>query len=190
MMDKSVEFHKILMRRRAGSPMVSHSLPKEYKMVLYQKGDEKAWAEIEHSVEEFKTKRDAGNYFKENYLPYIDELERRCLFIEDINHNKIATLTIWWEYIGKKRYPWVSWVAVMPGHQGKGLGKALVSKGMELCLEIEGEQDVYLKTQTPSYKAVNIYRAHGFDFVREKTNNGWDIEDYDKMISVIKEHLR
>lgn len=190
MMDLTIEFHKILMLRKAESTLIKYDLPQDYTFVLYQKGDEKAWAEIEHSVQEFKTKKAAEEYFKNNYQLYISELERRCLFIEDKKRKKIATLTIWWEYIGTRRFPWVSWVAVMPNHQGKRLGKALVSKGMEMCLEIEGESDVYLKTQTPSYKAVNIYKEQGFDFVKEKTNNGWDIEDYDKMMSVLKEHLR
>ncbi len=190
MMDMTIEFQKILMRYKAGSPLVSYGLPQGYTMVLYQGGDEKSWAKIEHSVQEFKTQKAAGEYFKDNYQLFTEELERRCIFFEDNEGKKIATFTIWWEYIGKRRYPWVSWVAVMPEHQGLGLGKALVSKGMELCLEIEGEHDVYLKTQTPSYKAVNIYREQGFDFVKEKTNTGWDIEDYDKMISIIKGHLR
>ncbi len=190
MMDMTIEFHKILMRRKAGSSLIIYDLPHGYTFVCYLKGDEKFWAEIEHSVKEFKTKKAAGEYFKENYKLHVEELERRCFFIEDAKGKKIATLTIWWEYIGARRFPWVSWVAVMPEHQGKGLGKALVSKGMEMCLEIEGDSDVYLKTQTPSYKAVNIYKEQGFDFVKEKTNSGWDIEDYDKMMSVLKEHLR
>ncbi|MCK5757835.1 MAG: GNAT family N-acetyltransferase [Clostridiales bacterium] len=190
MLDKTIEFHDILMRRKAGTPLFEYMLPKGYSFVYYKKGDEKAWVDTEYSVEEFDSKKAAMDYFRKRYLPYAEELQRRCLFIEDSHGNKIATLTIWWEYIGKRRYPWVSWVAVKPGCQGRGIGKALIYKGMKLMLEIEGDIDSYLKTQTWSYKAINIYRGQGFEIVKEKVEGNWNNGDYDKMMSVLNEHLR
>jgi len=190
MMDKTVKFHKILMRRKAGTPYKNHRLPNGYSFVMFKKGDEKAWVDIENSVQEFKTKKEAMSYFRERYLPYVDELERRCIFIQEPNGSKIATFTIWWEYIGQRRYPWVSWVGVKPDYQGKGLGKALVCRGMKLLIDIEGDTETYLKTQTWSYKAVNLYIDQGFHIVKEKLDCNWDSEDYDKMISVLKKYLR
>ena len=171
-------------------PIAEHELPEGFSFAFFKKGDGRAWADIEHSVLEFSSRKDAYKYFKDRYMKHGEEPGRRCIFIEDPDGRKVATLTIWWEYIGIRRYPWVSWVGVKPGYQGNGLGKALVARGMKLLLEIEGDVETYLKTQTWSYKAVNIYRAQGFEFVREKLNSDWDIEDYDKMISVIKNKLR
>ncbi len=190
MMDKTIEFHKILMRRKAGAGLKQYGLPEGYAYSFFEKGDEKAWVDIEHSVQEFKTKKAAASYFKERYLPFNEELERRCLFIRDPNGIKIATFTVWWEYIGQRRYPWVSWVGVKPNFHGKGIGKALVYQGMKLLIDIEGDVETYLKTQTWSYKAVNIYKEQGFEIVKEKLDCNWDSDDYDKMMSVLKKHMR
>ena len=115
MLDKEIEFHKILMKRPAGGKVVRYNLPDGYRFVMFKKGDDRKWADIESSVGEFPDKRKALKYFRGKYLKYTDELERRCIFIEANSGKKIATLTIWWEYISDRRYPWVSWVAVRPG---------------------------------------------------------------------------
>ncbi len=190
MMDKSIEFYKILMCRKTGTHLVEYALPEGYSAVHFKNGDEKEWADIEYSVKEFKSKKDAMCYFQEQYLPFSEELKRRCMFIEDSAGKKIATFTVWWEYIGKRRYPWVSWVAVKPKHQSKGIGKALIYVGMRLMNDIEGDAESYLKTQTWSYKAINIYREQGFEIVKEVLDPNWDSGDYDKMMSVLRKHLR
>lgn len=190
MMDKSIEFYKILMRRKTGVDLVEFKLPVGYSFKLYTEGDAKFWADIEHSVQEFDTRKSARGYFEKRYLPYNDELEKRCMFVEDSKGIKIATFTVWWEYLGSRRYPWISWVAVKPEHQRKGIGKALIYRGMKLLLDIEGDVEAYLKTQTWSYKAINIYKEQGFEIVKEVLDPNWNSSDYDKMMSVLRKHLR
>lgn len=167
MLDKSLEYVEILMKRKRGRPVRAYPLPEGYKFVSYMPDDEFEWAEIEFSVNEFESTEKALGYFLEKYFQYSRELERRCLFIEDSRGMKVATFTAWWEYVGSKRVPWVSWIAVKPEYQGMGLGKALVSAGMKLMIDIEGDVDIYLKTQTWSYKAINIYREQGFRMLRK-----------------------
>ena len=190
MLDKSIEFHKILMQRPSGTDIVEYSLPAGFHFTMYKKGDDRAWADIEHSVNEFSTKKKALDYFKKKYKPFIEELERRCIFVENADGGKIATFTVWWEYIGARRYPWISWVAVKPDYQGKGIGKALISRGMRLLDELEGDAVSFLKTQTWSYKAINIYLEQGYEIVRDKPGVDWDSGDYDKMMSVLNDYLR
>lgn len=164
MLDKSIEFFKIILKREKGRTLRNATLPEKFKFVKFKDGDEKAWAEIEKSVLEFENTKDGEEYFKNKYLPYIDELKRRTIFIENSNEEKIATFTAWWRYTDERRHPFMEWVAVKPEYQGKGLGKALISEGIKLMVAIEGDCDMYIPTQTWSYKAISLYRWAGFDF--------------------------
>ncbi|WP_047154402.1 GNAT family N-acetyltransferase [Aneurinibacillus tyrosinisolvens] len=167
MLDKTIPYHGIILCRKAGTPIPKPALPKGYSFVSFFSGDERAWAEIETSVGEFENIGDALACFQENYLLYPAEVKRRTIFIQSENGEKMATLTNWWGYTEGRRDPWIHWVAVKPGYQGLGLGKALVLEGMYRMLQLEGNRDIYLPTQTWSYKAIGIYLKAGFDFINQ-----------------------
>lgn len=190
MLDKSLKYYDVLMKRECGKPYVKYSLPNGYRFKLFEPGDEKYWAEIEASVLEFNSPIDALIYFQRDYLPYINELKRRCLFIETSNGRKVATLTIWWNYTGVRRDPWIHWVAVHRDYQGLGLGKALVAEGVKRLLAIEVDRDVYLHTQTWSYKAIGIYKKAGFEITQEKGLSGYENNDYEKAIEEMAGFLK
>lgn len=190
MLDKSIPYYHVLMVRKKGTLVKDYKLPEGFEFVLFKSGDEKEWAEIETTVGEFDSAADALVYFQRNFLPYLDELERRCIFIKNNKGEKVATLTIWWRYTGNRRDPWIYWVAVKPEYQGLGLGKAIVFEGMRRFIEIEGDRDVYLHTQTWSYKAINIYREAGFEITKEKGLGGYENNDYEKAQELIAKYLR
>ena len=55
------------------------------------------------------------------------------------------------------------WLCVKPGHQGKGIGRYLVSKVLrffrdELCVPV-----VLLKTEKSRKNAIDLYKDFGFD---------------------------
>ncbi|MFW6007108.1 MAG: GNAT family N-acetyltransferase [Halanaerobiales bacterium] len=189
MLDKSVEFHRVIMHRKKGTPVPEPSLPEGFKFVRFQEGDEKEWAEIEASVGEFERAVDALVYFQENYLPHKGEVERRTIFIESSKEEKVATLTNWWDYTGFRRDPWLHWVAVKPEFQNLGLGKAVIFEGMQRMLKIEGDRDVYLPTQTWSYKAIGIYQKAGFEVTPEKGLGGFDNE-YEQAMPILEEVMK
>ncbi len=189
MLDKSVEFHRVIMHRKQGTPVPESDLPEGFKYVTFEKGDEKEWAEIETSVGEFERAVDALVFFQENYMPYLDELKRRTIFIENDEGQKVATLTNWWNYTGKRRDPWLHWVAVRPEFQNLGLGKAVIFEGMQRMIEMEGDRDVYLPTQTWSYKAIGIYQKAGFEITDEKGLGGFENE-YEKAMPVLENLLK
>lgn len=168
MLDKSVPYIDVLMHRKKGSPVKKIPLPPGYGISFFKAGDEKDWARIETSVLEFKNEMDALIYFQGDYLPYIRELERRCLFVEDENGMKVATAMAWWCYSGVRRDPWLHWVGVKPEFQGLGLGKALLSHTLRLMIDIEGDRDFYLHTQTWSHRAIGMYEKAGFGITDEK----------------------
>jgi len=186
MLDKSVPFAKIKMVRKAGTPLPDFPLPEGYKFVLFKDGDEKDWARIETSAGEFDSEFAALLFFKEEFMPYVDELYRRCLFIENKDGKKVATSTAWWSFVEDERRAWLHWVSVDAEHQGLGLGKAIVSEVTKLLEEIEGDVDFYLSTQTWSYKAINIYKNSGYMPTDEKALYPGKIKrDYKKAIKIL-----
>ena len=186
MLDKSVPFWDILMHRPAGTPFVEHPLPEGYSFALFQPGDEVSWARIEASVLEFDEEIEALLYFQKDRLPYQKELARRCLFVVSPAGEKVATATAWWNYTGVRRDPWLHWVAVKPQHQNKGLGKAIVSRVLRLIVDIEGERDVYLHTQTWSHRAVGIYEKAGFYITPEPNLAHYRNRDYLEALTVLR----
>ena len=50
---------------------------------------------------EFNKVEDALEYYSKKYLPYIDELKRRCLFVE-IQKGKNSYINSWWSYTEKE----------------------------------------------------------------------------------------
>ena len=167
MLDKSVPYAQFLMLRKKGAPVPVYNLPSGYNFALYKPGDEKSWAEIETSVSEFGNEPDALKYFEAEFKPYIKELEKRCVFIENSGGGKIATATAWW-CCPEKCAPRLHWVAVKPEYQGLGLGKAVISKATRLMLELDGDKDFFLSTQTWSHRAVKIYEKTGYFIAGEK----------------------
>ena len=186
MLDKSIPYLDVLMHRKRGTPIPKFSLPEGFSFSDYKKGDEDAWAEIETSVLEFDSKEEALSYFKEDYLSMVSEVERRCLFIENSKGEKVATAMAWWAYSDIRRDPWVYWIAVKPDYQGFGLGKAVVSAILHRMLNIEGDRDFYLHTQTWSYKAITIYKKMGFYITDEKNLFVYSNNDYQKTIALLK----
>lgn len=186
MLDMSLPYADILMKREKDIELVLFPLPEDYRFSYFKAGDEKAWAKIETSVLEFDDGIDALLYFQRDYLPYLSELERRCLFVETAEGEKIATCTAWWDYSGERRDPWLHWFAVHPNHQGKGIGKALASKLLERMTEIEGKRDFYLHTQTWSHRAVKIYEALGYRITEERNLAGYANEDNSNALAILK----
>jgi len=186
MLDKTVPYAKIKMVRKAGTPIPDFPLPQGYKYTFFKDCDESDWARIETSVEEFDSEFAALLFFKEEFIPYKDELYRRCLFIETDEGKKIATSTAWWSFVEDDRRAWLHWVSVEAGYQGLGLGKAIVSKVTQLLEETEGDVDFYLSTQTWSYKAIDIYKKCGYIPKNEKALYPGKIKkDYKKSIKIL-----
>lgn len=188
MLDKTIPYYNIIMKRYKGTTIPDVILPKEFSFRLYSEGDEKDWADIMASVGEFDNYDEAFEYFNKIYMPQKNELKRRLLFIETNNHKKIGTLTNWWNLTDGRRDPSIHWVGVKIEFQGLGLGKALIYEGMRRMIEIEGDRDYFLHTQTWSYKAINIYIRAGYDLVKDETFSEYT-NDYEKALEIIGDKI-
>lgn len=187
MLDKSIPFLNVLMKRTPGKEIPMFPLPEGYTYAFFEEGDEKDWAELEAAVLEFPRSVDALVYFQTNFLPMLRDVKRRCIFILDPEGKKVATTTIWWEYSEKRRDPWISWVSVLPEYQGLGLGKSIMSIAMQEGLAIEGDVTFYLHTQTWSHRAIPIYEKFGFHITDEAPLYKYDNKDYEKSLAALEE---
>lgn len=137
MLDKSIPYYNVIMKRASNLKINDCELPTGFSNVFFDEGDEKAWAAIETSVGEFDSEEEALSYFKKEYIPHIDELKRRSIFIKNHDGEKVATFTAWWNYTCGRYVPFVHWVGVKPEFQGLGIGRAITIKGLGLMKLID-----------------------------------------------------
>jgi len=189
MLDRSLPYFNVIMKRPAGEPIPDIRMPDGYAITRFTPGREESWAEIEASVGEFDSAAEAIRYFRRTYLPLADELEKRLLFVENEQGEAVGTITCWWDYTGDRRDPSVHWFAVKREYQGRGLGKALVAACLREMVRLEGDRDIYLHTQTWSYRAVRLYSRFGFEIVRGETFGSY-ANDYDEAMPILREVLK
>lgn len=171
MLDKTLPYFNVIMKRRAGLPIAMHGLPAEFSVAGFVPGDEVQWASIETAVGEFATES--------------DELARRCVFVRGVDGDAVGTITSWWNTTEERRDPSVHWLAVRPDSQGLGLAKSLVSECLKRLVWLEGGRDIFLHTQTWSHRAIAIYLKAGFEFVRQGSFGGYP-NDYAKAMPVLR----
>lgn len=184
MLDKSVPYQDICMIKLDGA-LSAPVLPEGYSFRLYEAGDEKHWATIETSVDEFESTDHALAYFDREFAPNAAEMKRRCTFVCDPAGLPVATATAWWSVAGDKRFGLIHWVAVTPRCQGLGLGKAVTQRAMQLLAQCESGRPAMLHTQTWSHIAVRMYHALGFRMVKD-VSPLCPKNDYQSAVSVLQ----
>jgi ribosomal protein S18 acetylase RimI-like enzyme len=111
------------------------------------------------------------------------------MFIQDSKGKYLATITGWWNYTNDRRDPSIHWLSVKPEYQGFGLSKPLVNKCLEVIMELEGDKEVYLHTQTWSYKAIGLYLKTGFELVKSGSFGSYQ-NDFGKAEMILKEKVK
>jgi len=188
MLDKSIPYFNILLIRKQNTELNNSSLPEGFHFEYFQWGDEQAWAEIETSVLEFTHKNDALTYFEKDYLLYQKELAERCIFISTEHGEKIGTATAWWSMRNKLKVPSIHWVSIKPEFQDLGLGKAMVNKAIRVSINMDGDSDSFIHTQTWSYRAIGIYLKSGYKILRNGTFAHFQ-NDYENALPYLKEKM-
>ena len=161
MLDKSIPFHTIIMKRPYSKINNIYTLPKGYSLKSYEPGDEMQWAEIETSVLEFDSVEKALECHK-GYLDRVQDLRKRQWFVKSDSGILAATATAWTIEHNGKKIPVVHALACRPEYQGRGLGKAVAAKMLEVFYELDEGCDIWLDTQTWSYQAIGLYMDLGF----------------------------
>ncbi len=109
--------------------------------------------------------------------PAYEKMRRRVLFLTAPDGTLAATGALWdGDTFGEMR-PLLHWIAADPQHQGKGLGKALLS-GLFDLYDREGlTGGIYLITQTWSPRAVRLYMRFGFAVYPGPRPKNWAFEE-------------
>ncbi len=152
-----------------------HTLPEGYLFRFFEKGDEQTWARIETLVDEFDSEEAALERFSAEFGEHLEEMTKRCLFIENEKGEAIATTTAWYGDLRGKIEGRIHWVGVIPEYQGRGLAKPLLSEAMNILKH--HHETAYLTSQTTSYQAINMYLNYGFEpYVIEPTcDEAWTL---------------
>ena len=174
----------MIMRVEGFSPFFLGSLPEGFSIRTFAPGDEVEWAVIETSVGEFDTEAEAKDYFVQTYLPYPDEICRRCFFAIAPDGAYAGTCTAWFMNDESGETGVLHWFGVKPEYQGRGVGKALLAKTMHY-FESARAYPAYLHTQTWSHKAVGLYVDAGFCLLKTDTFEG-NPNDYEEALEVLK----
>jgi len=147
--------------------------PDEYLLSWYATGDVETWVAVQQQAENYLTI--SRHLFSSEFGDREDELGRRQCFLWTREGAPVATATGWFtgddpsSPAGR-----VHWVAVVPDHQGRGLGKAVLSI---ICRRMKqlGHTSAWLGTHTRRIPAINLYLSFGFvpDIRSEKEAVAW-----------------
>ena len=189
MLDKSIEFHSIIMRHPNNKPPVLPEIPPGFYIRFYEIDLEQDWADIQVAVLEFPNREEALKCYN-YYWQYMTELKQRQLFIIDNETGKaVATSTAWWTEVNGQKAGAVHGLSCLPEYQSKGLGRIAAAYMMDCFYRLMPGVPVWLDTQTWSYKAVGIYMDIGF--IPMKTATYSEVpNEYDYALLVMKGKMR
>ncbi len=134
--------------------------PQPYSIRSYRPGDEQAWRRIHLAAE--KRAEITPELFAREFGTDPERLARRQFYLLDGSGREVGTATAWFDecYRGR-RFGRVHWIALVPGHQGRGLSKPLLGAVCRRLKEL-GHQRAYLTTSTARLPAVGLYLKFGF----------------------------
>lgn len=187
MLDRTIPFYNMILR--CDNPLTSAPiLHNNYRFQMYQKGDERRWAQLEYEIGDFNSVEEAEQYFLSTYCsknPF--DITERCVFAVNKKDEIVGSCIAWNDLKGDKFVASLHWLVVSPQYQGKGIGKALCQKVMQIY-NTKNEFPVYIHTQPWSYKAIILYTRQGFKI--QKTDS---FSQYENQISfamnILKEIL-
>ena len=177
--DSRIRYIDLLMERTDLENIPEYSLPEGYRFVFYQPGDRDEWIAIEQSAKELKDHEQGVRVWQDYYGNAEDTLSERMLFIENLQGEKVATATAYYDPSGElpPERGQVHWVAVRRDHQGRGLARPLIARTLRLMKE-RGHSEAMLHTQTTTWVAVRLYLQFGFTPIAEhaeRNRDGWRI---------------
>ena len=175
-LDNKIKYYELLMKYDDTSHHSHYDLPEKYHYEMFKSGDELAWVNIHIKSGEFTSIEQGLEWFHMFYDNFIDELDKRCIFIVDnATNEKIGTATV--SLLKEKQCDYdaaIDWVAIIKEYQGKGLAKPLITKFLELAHSL-GHKGVILHTQTNTWLAAKLYLDLGFDVLNTTETEGWGI---------------
>jgi len=135
-------------------------MPQGYSMRLYQPGDEEHWWRIHLAAD--KLNEITPELFARSFGTDPALLAQRQWYLFDPSGAAIGTGTAWFDdNFQGAGFGRVHYLAVVPEHQGRGLGKALMTAVCRGLREL-GHDRAYLTTSSLRTAAIRFYQRFGF----------------------------
>jgi|GEM_PF-991959 len=151
----------MVMLRLSSIPVPDYPLPEGFYIERSRKGQEKDWAQLEYSVEEFDSPQKALHHYYREFGTRQDLFRERCFFLYKNGDEIIGTAIAWQDtdffhaLTGR-----LHWVSIRPDHQNRGLVRPLLSR---VLTELGYHQDiVYLTVSALNFRAISLYADFGF----------------------------
>jgi len=174
--DNTIKYYELLMYYKDTSIYKKYSLPDGFHFEFYKDGNMNDWINIHIESGEFCAIEEGIMIFHDFYDTFIQELNKRCIFIvDDKTNEKVGTATV--SLLSKEEFGYngaVDWVAIKKDYQGKGLAKPLITKILEIANELK-HKGIILHTQTTTWLAAKLYLDFGFNILNKNEKNGWNI---------------
>ncbi|MBM3546705.1 MAG: GNAT family N-acetyltransferase [Alphaproteobacteria bacterium] len=148
----------VVMVRRDLQELPIRSLPARYSLRWYTPGDATHWVDIQSRADALN--RISAVLFDAQFAER-GELPKRQAFILDESGRPAGSATAWFGDCRGTKMGRVHWVAVLPEHQGRGLGSALMSVVCSRLRDL-GHAAAYLTTDERRTMALGLYVRFGF----------------------------
>lgn len=136
------------------------ALPKHFSMRWYQPGDENIWRQVQSVAD--KLNEITPELFSKQFGNDMSLISQRQIYLLDSQGRAIGTATAWFnDNFEGSRVGRIHWLAILPEHQGNGLGKPLMT-GLCRRLKNLGHARTYLSTASMRIPAINLYLKFGF----------------------------
>ena len=134
-------------------------LPEGYQFRPFRDGDMSTWIAIQDAAGTYELGPITEALFHEFHRGRADLLPGRCWFVVDPGGNDVGSITAWWRRRIESRGH-IQWVAVLPEHQGRGIGKAMMTRALHRLAE--EYESASLTTDTGRIPAIKVYLDFGF----------------------------
>jgi len=136
--------------------------PEGYRIRMYQgPADREAWAKVWQAASIKGWDWATLETFDHDFGTSPVVLSRRCLFAETARGKAVGIVSAWHKRMYGKRWGMIHWFGVAPAHQGRGLGKALLTECLRTMRSL-GHRRAMVGTQLIRLPAIKTYLDMGF----------------------------
>ncbi len=175
----------IFMMCKSMNKSAIREMPEGFHIRNCRKSELEIWKAIH--FDDFETSKKyhefMTNYYNEVYAGKGNLFFEKCLFACDKAGKPIGTCFIWKAY---NRINTLHWFKVVKQHEGRGIGRALLSRVMTQVKEVE--YPIYLHTQPSSFRAIKLYSDFGFTLLSDPVI-GYRKNDLEESLPILEKYM-
>jgi ribosomal protein S18 acetylase RimI-like enzyme len=159
-------------------------ITQEYFFRNLNKSELEIWKSLPFNDEYTEVyKKFMNDYWNKIYKPRESEFFNKCIVVCNENNEIIGTCLLWKM---DEKINTIHWLKVKNEHEGKGIGRALITKVLEKVNE--DDFPLFLHTQPESYRAIKLYSDFGFKIVKN-SKIGSRENDFEKSKEYMKKNI-